>query len=341
MRSPGGRQIAGLDSLLETLVDPLLSDNLDRFVLFPIKHDDLWKAYKDHLSLMWTAEEIDLAKDQQDWRMLNDGERHFLSHILAFFAASDGIVNENLAARFYSEISAPEARAYYSMQMLIETVHSETYSLLIDTYIGDEDERRRLFRAVETVPIVGEKAKWALNWLENSRPLAERLVAFACVEGIFFSSSFCSIYWIKDMKQGLLPGLCFSNELISRDEGAHTDFAVLMHSKLQERCNPARIREIVMDAVEIECRFATEALPVSLIGMNAEAMQRYIRFVADRLLSQLGCEREYHERCPFDFMERIGLQNKTNFHEKKVAEYRRAGVGMAISEQRIAFDTDF
>lgn len=334
-------QVAGLDTLLGKLVDPLLSDNLDRFVLFPIKHDDLWKAYKDHLSLMWTAEEIDLAKDQQDWRMLNDGERHFLSHILAFFAASDGIVNENLAARFYSEISAPEARAYYSMQMLIETVHSETYSLLIDTYIGDEDERRRLFRAVETVPIVGEKAKWALNWLENSRPLAERLVAFACVEGIFFSSSFCSIYWIKDMKQGLLPGLCFSNELISRDEGAHTDFAVMIHSKLQERCSPARIREIVMEAVEIECRFATDALPVSLIGMNAESMQRYIRFVADRLLTQLGCEREYHDRCPFDFMERIGLQNKTNFHEKKVAEYRRAGVGMAISEQRIAFDTDF
>ena len=334
-------EVAGLDALLGQLADPLIAPTLDRFVLFPIEHDDLWKAYKDHLSLMWTAEEIDLAKDQQDWKKLNDGERYFLLHVLAFFAASDGIVNENIAARFYAEISAPEARAYYTMQMLIETVHSETYSLLIDTYINDEAERRRLFNAVETVPIVGDKAKWAMHWLESSRPLAERLVAFACVEGIFFSSSFCAIYWIKDMKQGMLPGLCFSNELISRDEGAHTDFAMLMHRKLQDKCSPARILEIVTEAVEIECRFATEALPVSLIGMNADAMQRYIRFVADRILAQLGCDRVYNERCPFDFMERIGLQNKTNFHEKKVAEYRRAGVGVNISEQKIAFDTDF
>ena len=334
-------QVAGLDALLGKLADPLVTETTERFVLFPIKHDDLWKAYKDHLSLMWTAEEIDLAKDQTDWKKLSDGERHFLSHVLAFFAASDGIVNENLAARFYREISAAEARAYYSMQMLIETVHSETYSLLIDTYINDEAERRRLFNAVETVPIVGEKARWAMNWLENTRPLAERLVAFACVEGIFFSSSFCSIYWIKDMKQGMLPGLCFSNELISRDEGLHTDFAIMLHNKLQERCPVERITEIVREAVELECKFATEALPVSLIGMNADAMQRYIRFVADRLLSQLSCPRVYNERCPFDFMERIGLQNKTNFHEKKVAEYRRAGVGVNISEQKIAFNVDF
>ncbi len=334
-------RVDGLDALLGKLADPLVSDSLERFVLFPIEHDDLWKAYKDHLALMWTAEEIDLAKDQHDWKKLTDGERHFLSHVLAFFAASDGIVNENLAARFYSEVSAAEARAYYSMQMLIETVHSETYSLLIDTYISDLAERRRLFNAVETVPIVGDKARWALNWLENGRPLYERLVAFACVEGIFFSSSFCAIYWIKDMKQGMLPGLCFSNELISRDEGMHTDFAVLLHGKLQEKCSPERIHQIVAEAVEIECRFATEALPVSLIGMNADAMQRYIRFVADRLLVQLGTPRLYNERNPFDFMERIGLQNKTNFHEKKVAEYRRAGVGMNISEQKIAFDVDF
>jgi ribonucleoside-diphosphate reductase beta chain len=333
--------VEGLDALLGRLADPLVTESTSRFVLFPLKHEDLWKAYKDHLALMWTAEEIDLSKDQQDWKKLSVGERHFLSHVLAFFAASDGIVNENLAARFYREISAPEARAYYSMQMLIETVHSETYSLLIDTYINDEAERNHLFNAVETVPIVGEKARWAMNWLENSRPLAERLVAFACVEGIFFSSSFCSIYWIKDMKQGLLPGLCFSNELISRDEGAHTDFAILMHGKLQEKCPRERITQIVREAVEIECRFATEALPVSLIGMNADSMQRYIRFVADRLLIQLGCERIWNERCPFDFMERIGLQNKTNFHEKKVAEYRRAGVGVSIAEQRIAFDADF
>jgi ribonucleotide reductase beta subunit family protein with ferritin-like domain len=334
-------EVAGLDALLGKLADPLVTENLDRFVLFPIEHHDLWKAFKDHLSLMWTAEEIDLAKDQQDWKKLTDGERYFLSHVLAFFAASDGIVNENLAARFYREITASEARAYYSMQMLIETVHSETYSLLIDTYIASEEERRRLFNAVETVQIVGDKARWALNWLENTRPLAERLVAFACVEGIFFSSSFCAVYWIKDMKQGMLPGLCFSNELISRDEGMHTDFAVMMHNKLQEKCSPERIRAIVAEAVEIECRFATEALPVSLIGMNADSMQQYIRFVADRLLTQLGCERAYNVRCPFDFMERIGLQNKTNFHEKKVAEYRRAGVGISIAEQKIAFDVDF
>jgi ribonucleoside-diphosphate reductase beta chain len=321
--------------------DPLTQATTDRFVLFPLEHQDLWKAYKDHLSLMWTAEEIDLAKDQQDWKNLSPNERHFLSHILAFFAASDGIVNENLAARFYREITAPEARAYYSMQMLIETVHSETYSLLIDTYINDENERNRLFNAVETVPIVGEKAHWALNWLENDRPLAERLVAFACVEGIFFSSSFCSIYWIKDMKQGMLPGLCFSNELISRDEGAHTDFAILLHSKLQEKCPRERITQIVREAVEIECRFATEALPVSLIGMNADSMQHYIRFVADRLLTQLGCERIWNERCPFDFMERIGLQNKTNFHEKKVAEYRKSGVGNSMLDQQISFNADF
>ena len=334
-------EVEGLQNLLGQLEDPLIAGGNDRFVLFPIEHDDLWKAFKDHLALMWTAEEIDLAKDQQDWKKLSDGERHFLSHVLAFFAASDGIVNENLAARFYREITAPEARAYYSMQMLIETVHSETYSLLIETYINDANEKRRLFNAIDTVPIVGEKARWALQWLADDRSLAERLVAFACVEGIFFSSSFCSIYWLKDMKQGMMPGLCFSNELISRDEGLHTDFAVLLHSKLQEKCSPERIREIVREAVDIECRFATEALPVSLIGMNADAMQKYIRFVADRLLAQMGCERLYGEANPFMFMERLGLQNKTNFHEKKVAEYRKAGVGVNIAEQQIAFNVDF
>ena len=334
-------EIPGLERLLARLSDPLTTADNSRFVLFPIRHDDLWQAFKDHLSLMWTAEEIDLSKDQQDWRKLSKDEQHFISHVLAFFAASDGIVNENLAARFYHEISAPEARAYYSMQMLIETIHSETYSLLIDTYITDPAERDHLLRAVETVPIVGEKARWALRWLEASRPLAERLVAFACVEGIFFSSSFCSVYWLKDMKRGSLPGLCFSNELIARDEGMHTDFAIMMHGKLQERCSPERIEAIVREAVEIECRFAGEALPVSLIGMNAGSMQEYIRFVADRLLAQFGGTPIYGAACPFPFMERIALQNKTNFHEKKVAEYRRAGVGVSIDEQRIAFDTEF
>lgn len=334
-------EVPGLERLLARMSDPLTEADAGRFVLFPIRHDDLWQAFKDHLALMWTAEEIDLSKDQQDWRGLSADERHFLSHVLAFFAASDGIVNENLAARFYREVAAPEARAYYSMQMLIETIHSETYSLLIDTYIADLTERDRLFRAVETVPIVGEKARWALRWLEASRPLAERLVAFACVEGIFFSSSFCAIYWLKDMKRGRLPGLCFSNELIARDEGLHTDFAVLLHGKLQERCPAERIRAIIAEAVEIECRFAGEALPVSLIGMNAEAMRQYVRCVADRLLTQFGGVPLYGDACPFAFMERIALQNKTNFHEKKVAEYRRAGVGISISEQRIAFDSDF
>lgn len=334
-------EVAGLERLLARLSEPLTADDPSRFVLFPIQHEDLWRAFKDHLALMWTAEEIDLSKDQQDWKALSEPERHFLSHVLAFFAASDGIVNENLAARFYREVTVPEARAYYSMQMLIETIHSETYSLLIDTYITDPQERDRLFRAIETVPIVGEKARWALRWLEASRPLAERLVAFACVEGIFFSSSFCAIYWVKDMKPGKLPGLCFSNELIARDEGLHTDFAVLLHGKLQEKCPPERIRAIAAEAAEIECRFASEALPVSLIGMNAEAMREYIRFVTDRLVKQFGAAPLFGARCPFAFMERIALQNKTNFHEKKVAEYRRPGVGARLSEQRIAFDADF
>lgn len=330
-----------LQPLLARLGDPLVKESLDRFVMFPIRNPALWQAFKDHLALMWTAEEIDLSKDQLDWRKLNDDERHFLSHVLAFFAASDGIVNENLAARFYRDVKAPEARAYYSMQMLIESIHSETYSLLIDTYIANEEEKTRLLRAVETMPIVARKARWALDWLGSERPLAERLVAFACVEGIFFSSSFCSIYWLKNARGGMLPGLCFSNELISRDEGMHTDFAVSLHRQLQDRCPPERIRQIVTDAVDIECAFATEALPVALIGMNGAAMQDYIRFVADRLLSQLGCERAYGARCPFDFMERIALQNKTNFHERKVAEYRKAGVGHTVAEQTIAFDADF
>ena len=332
---------AELAPLLRRLEDPLIADSLDRFVMFPIRHRELWQAFKDHLALMWTAEEIDLSKDQQDWRKLSADEQHFLKHVLAFFAASDGIVNENLAARFYREVKAPEARAYYSMQMLIESIHSETYSLLIDAYIADQEEKRQLFNAVETMPIIARKANWALEWLASERPLNERLVAFACVEGIFFSSSFCSIYWIKESKSGLLPGLCFSNELISRDEGLHTDFAISLHRQLQEHASPVRIRTLVEEAVAIECEFATEALPVALIGMSATKMQEYIRFVADRLLIQLGCERLYGARNPFDFMERISLQNKTNFHEKKVAEYRKAGVGHSLNDQTIAFDADF
>ena len=339
--SPDSLPDDGMDGLLESLADPLLKESMDRFVMFPIQEQDLWDAFKEHLALMWTAEEIDLAKDVQDWRKLNADEQHFLKHVLAFFAASDGIVNENLAVRFYNDVTSAEARAFYSMQMLIETIHSETYSLLIDTYINNEDEKHHLLCAAETLPIVTKKAQWAMKWLGSESSFPERLLAFACIEGIFFSSSFCAIYWIKDHKQGLLPGLCFSNELISRDEGLHTDFAIMLHNKLQEKLNPERIHELIREAVAIEEEFATEALPVSLIGMNAEAMRTYIRFVADRLLSQLGCELLYNEACPFDFMERIALQNKTNFHEKKVAEYRRAGVGHSQAEQQISFDEDF
>ncbi len=331
----------GMDDLLDSLADPLLKQSMDRFVMFPIQHDNLWDAFKEHLALMWTAEEIDLSKDVQDWKKLNADEQHFIKHVLAFFAASDGIVNENLAIRFYSDVTAAEARSFYSMQMLIETIHSETYSLLIDTYITNDGEKNELLRAAETLPIVKKKAQWAMKWLGADATFAERLLAFACVEGIFFSSSFCAIYWIKDHKQGLLPGLCFSNELISRDEGLHTDFAIMLHNDLQEKVNPERIEELVREAVMIEEEFATEALPVSLIGMNAEAMRSYIRFVADRLLAQLGCDPIFDEACPFDFMERIALQNKTNFHEKKVAEYRRAGVGHSQADQRIAFDEEF
>lgn len=330
-----------IHDLLDNIADPLLKEDMNRFVMFPIKHDDLWDAFKEHLALMWTAEEIDLSKDVQDWRKLNDDEQHFIKHVLAFFAASDGIVNENLAVRFYNDVKSAEARAFYSMQMLIETIHSETYSLLIDTYINDEREKNHLLQAAETLDIVKKKAQWAIKWLGSETSFPERLLAFACIEGIFFSSSFCAIYWIKDHKQGLLPGLCFSNELISRDEGLHTDFAVMLHNELQEKLPRERIVELVTEAVSIEEEFATEALPVSLIGMNAESMRTYIRFVADRLLSQLGCDPVYKVRCPFDFMERIALQNKTNFHEKKVAEYRRAGVGHNQKDQTIAFDADF
>jgi ribonucleotide reductase beta subunit family protein with ferritin-like domain len=336
-------QGAGLPAVVETAApaDPLLAETLDRFVMFPIEYQDLWDAFKSHLALMWTAEEIDLSKDQQDWKKLSADEQYFLKHVMAFFAASDGIVNENLAVRFYHDIKAAEARAFYSMQMLIESIHSETYSLLIDTYISEEAEKSRLLNAVETMPIIAHKAKWALKWLSSAAPTEERLVAFACVEGIFFSSSFCAIYWVKDKKQGLLPGLCFSNELISRDEGLHTDFAVLLHKRLRRQVSHTRMHEILREAVDIECGFATEALPVSLLGMNGDAMRQYIQFVADRLLQQLGAPKLYGARNPFDFMERISLQNKTNFHEKKVAEYRKAGVGSSMTDQMIGFDEDF
>ncbi|MEO1219097.1 MAG: ribonucleoside-diphosphate reductase small subunit [Bacteroidota bacterium] len=305
-------------------IEPILQENKNRFVLFPIQHKDIWEFYKKAEASFWTAEEIDLSQDLKDWTSLNDGERHFISHVLAFFAASDGIVNENLAENFVAEVQYTEAKFFYGFQIAVENIHSETYSLLIDTYIKDPQERDRLFNAIETLDCVKQKADWALRWVENAS-FSERLIAFAAVEGIFFSGSFCAIFWLK--KRGLMPGLTFSNELISRDEGLHCDFACLLYAKhLQQRLPEDRVKEIIMDAVAIEKAFVTDALPVRLIGMNAELMSQYIEFVADRLLVELGCTKVYHATNPFDFMEMISLQGKTNFFEKRVAEYQKAGV---------------
>jgi ribonucleoside-diphosphate reductase beta chain len=289
----------------------------------------------------WTAEEIDLSQDINDWNnKLNDEERYFIKHILAFFAASDGIVNENLAENFVNEVQYAEAKFFYGFQIMMENIHSETYSLLIDTYVKDESERDELFNALEVFPAIKKKADWALKWIESDS-FAERLIAFAAVEGIFFSGAFCSIYWLK--KRGLMPGLTFSNELISRDEGVHCDFAVHLHNHhLVNKVPKARIREIIVDALNIEREFITESLPVSLIGMNAGLMTQYLEFVADRLLVELGCDREYNTSNPFDFMDMISLQGKTNFFEKKVAEYQKSGVMNTDSQaQKITFDADF
>jgi len=320
-------------------MEPILTENKNRFVLFPIQHADIWQMYKQAEASFWTAEEIDLSQDQKDWENLNDGERHFISHVLAFFAASDGIVNENLAVNFMQEVQSPEARCFYGFQVMMENIHSETYSLLIDTYIKEPTEKHRLLNALDTVPAVAKKGDWALRWI-NSENFAERLIAFAAVEGIFFSGSFCSIFWLK--KRGLMPGLTFSNELISRDEGLHCDFACLLYNQhLVNKLAPERVREIICDAVEIEKEFVTDALPVNLIGMNAKAMQQYIEFVADRLLVSLGLPKEYNATNPFDFMEMISLQGKTNFFEKRVAEYQKAGVMSERSDNVFSMDADF
>lgn len=304
--------------------ESILKENKNRFVLFPIQHDDIWEYYKKAEASFWTAEEIDLSQDIKDWANLTDGERHFISHVLAFFAASDGIVNENLAENFVSEVQYTEAKFFYGFQIAIENIHSETYSLLIDTYIKDNKEKDRLFNAIDTLPFVKKKAEWALRWIDEGS-FAERLIAFAAVEGIFFSGSFCSIFWLK--KRGLMPGLSFSNELISRDEGLHCDFACLLYNNhVVNKLDPQVITNIIVDAVDMEKEFVTEALPVGLIGMNAELMCRYIEFVADRLLMEVGCEKQYGVSNPFDFMELISLQGKTNFFEKRVGEYKKAGV---------------
>mgnify|MGYP001043069857 FL=1 len=319
--------------------EPILEANNNRFVLFPIQHDDIWAFYKRAEASFWTAEEIDLASDLVDWESkLNDDEKYFIKHVLAFFAASDGIVNENLAENFLSEVQYTEAKFFYGFQIAMENVHSETYSLLIDTYIKDTKEKNHLFNAIETLDCVKKKADWALRWIDEGN-FAERLVAFAAVEGIFFSGSFCAIFWLK--KRGLMPGLSFSNELISRDEGLHCDFACLLYNEhVQNKMTEEEIRTIILDAVEIEKEFVTDAIPVRLIGMNSDSMSQYIEFVADRLLMELGCKKEYDAVNPFDFMDMISIQGKTNFFEKRVGEYQKAGV-LGDSSQTFTLDEDF
>lgn len=308
----------------QELEEPLLKENKNRFVLFPIEYDDIWQFYKQAEASFWTAEEIDLSSDLADWEKLNEGERHFISHVLAFFAASDGIVNENLAQNFLEQVQYAEAKCFYGFQIMMENIHSETYSLLIDTYIKDQKEKDKLFNALETVPAVAKKGEWALRWIDNGN-FTERLLAFAAVEGIFFSGSFCSIFWLK--KRGLMPGLSFSNELISRDEGLHCDFACLLYTEhIKNKLPEEQVLKIITDAVEIEKEFIIDALPVKLIGMNSDLMSQYIEFVADRLLVALGLKKHYNATNPFDFMEMISLQGKTNFFEKRVAEYQKAGV---------------
>ena len=325
-------------------IEPMLQETPNRFVLFPIEHTDIWEMYKLHAAAFWTAEEIDLAEDAKDWKKLNDNERHFLKHVLAFFAASDGIVNENLVTNFADEVQWAEARCFYGFQIMMENIHAETYSLLIDTYITDPIEKDHLFNALETVPSVKKKGNWALKWLSRKKgTFAQRLVAFAAVEGIFFSGSFCAIFWLK--KRGLMPGLTFSNELISRDEGLHCDFACLLHNQLNRGAGENIIHRIISEAVEIEIEFVTSALPVELIGMNAGLMRQYIEFVADRLLVSLGASKLYDVSNPFPWMEMISMQGKTNFFEKRVGEYQKSGVkdGATLGsvQQRFSVDEDF
>jgi ribonucleoside-diphosphate reductase beta chain len=321
------------------LSEPLLMDDPSRFVIFPIKHDDIWAFYKNSEASFWTAEELDLSQDLKDWEGLNDGERHFVSHVLAFFAASDGIVNENLAVGFLSNVQFAEAKCFYGFQIMMENIHAETYSLLIDTYVKDGKERDKLLNAIDHIPCVKKKADWAIRWIENGN-FIERLIAFAAVEGIFFSGSFCSIFWLK--KRGLMPGLSFSNELISRDEGMHRDFACLLYTDyIKNKLPEESIYTIIKDAVEIEKEFVTDALPVSLIGMNSAQMCQYIEFVADHLLEQLQLKKVYNATNPFDFMDLISLQGKTNFFEKRVGEYQKAGVNSEREKMSFSLDEDF
>ena len=317
--------------------EPLLAPDDNRFVMFPIQHDDIWQMYKKQVDCFWRAEELDLTKDVDHWDSLNDNEKYFISMILAFFAASDGIVLENLASRFMNEVQISEARAFYGFQIAMENIHNESYSLLIETYIKDKTEKHKLLHAIENFPCIKKKSDWAQKWIHDNRSsFATRLVAFACVEGIFFSGAFCSIFWMK--KRGLMPGLTFSNELISRDEALHCEFAILLYSKLVKKIDKNRIHEIIKEAVEIETEFICQALPCKLIGMNSDLMTQYIQFVADRLCVQLGYKKIYNVNNSFQFMETISLQSKTNFFEKRVSEYALANKN---SENAFEFSEDF
>jgi ribonucleotide reductase beta subunit family protein with ferritin-like domain len=319
---------------------PGASTDAERYTLFPIKPSEthLYQLYKHAVASFWTAEEIDFSKDEADWDKLSENEQYFVKHILAFFAGSDGIVQENLASRFQREVQSPVARLFYAFQNAMEGIHSETYSLLIDKYVKEKDEQLHLFRAIDTIPCIQKKAQWAKQWIESPKDYPTRLVAFACVEGIFFSGAFCAIYWVK--KRGLLPGLTFSNELISRDEGLHTLFAVAMYGTLGEMLPPETIRAIIEDAVTIEKEFICDALPCNLIGMNAGLMSQYIEFVADRLAQQLGIPKIYHSSNPFDFMEMISLEGKGNFFERRISSYSKPGVGKKEEDMKIITDMD-
>lgn len=320
-------------------VEPILEENPNRFVLFPIQYPDIWEHFKKQQACIWTAEEIDLAPDLVDWdTKLNEHEKYFIKHILAFFAASDGIVNENLGENFVNEVQYTEAKFYYGFQIMMENVHSETYSLLIDTYVKDTEEKHKLFNALENYPAIRKKADWAIRWID-SPSFSERLIAFAAVEGIFFSGSFCAIFWLKN--RGLLPGLTFSNELISRDEGLHCDFAVHLHNNhVVNKVSPERVKEIILSALEIEKEFILESLPISLIGMNSDLMTQYLEFVTDRLLADLGVSKEFNVTQPFKFMESIAVEGVTNFFERRVSEYQKAGVA-SENDKTIRFDVEF
>lgn len=320
--------------------EPLLTEEENRYVLYPIKHNDVWRAYKQQVSCFWTAEELDFSQDLVDWEKLTDNEKHFVKHVLAFFAGSDGIVMENLGSRFQNEVQWQEAKVAYGFQNTMEGIHSETYSLMIDTFVKDPKEKEHLFKAIDTIPCVGRKANWAIKWIQDKRSsFATRLIAFAAVEGIFFSGSFCAIYWLK--RRGLMPGLTTSNEFIARDEGLHTDFAVLLYSHIQNRVRQGKVHKLIGEAVEIEKEFICDSLPCALLGMNSSMMSNYIEYVADRLLTQLGYSKLYNTENPFDFMETISMEGKDNFFEKRVSNYSKKGVGVDKEQMKFTMDEDF